>query len=540
MGAGDLPGLAPPPLADPGPPLKRDNGRPGRGESALCERRGDSLPAWLHPTEAPMSSPARTRSWNAAMGASPGDIDLTIPPGHIEGALPKRLRGGRMLSNGPGWTRIGDRTAHPFDGHGYVRSFAIQADGSVHLRARFVHTPSYTAERDAQKLVHRGFATNVTDRFWDNLGFGPPRNVANTTITRWGDRLLAGWEAGAPHALDPTTLDTRGEDHFGGILEGKSTLAHMRKDAIADRLVLCTLAQARQATFTFHEVDPTGTVVSTATAQIDGMVFAHDYALSPSWFVLGGNPLRMKPWQLVRTLLGTGTLLTSVATDLRKPGMLHLVPRGGGDLRSVELPGKLFVVHFGNAFEQDDGTLIVDACAFADFPFGEEFGYTGPQGAFDPGLPEARGPQKLVRITVPAGATTATWERLTEHGVDFPRFHPDHEGRETPLLFGATRKDTRYSDPFDSVIGIDLLDRDRPEDLWTAPDTVFVGEPIFVPDPENGDQGTVLVILSDGASARTTLAVFDARRLSAGPVATVPLPLLPIAFHGDWDPEGAS
>ncbi len=479
-------------------------------------------------------SAARTRSWNAAMAASPGSLDLTVEAAQVDGTIPPVLRGGRVLSNGPGWTQIGGRTAHPFDGHGYVRGFELLPDGSCRLRAEFVQTPSYVAEREANKLVHRGLATNPSDHFWQNISFGPPRNVANTTIVPWGDRLLAGWEAGAPYALDPETFETRGEEHFGGVIAGTATLAHMRKDHQQGRLTLCSVAMGRRTTFTFRELDHEDRVVSTSAAEIDGMLFTHDYALAPSWFVLGGNPLRLKPGALAKSLLGAGTLLRAVAPDDRRPGMLHLVPRGGsGPAREVTLPGPAFVVHFGNAFERD-GDLIVDACVFERFEFGEEFGYSGPEQPFDPSLPEARGPQRLVRITVPEGSDSATWERLTPHGVDFPRFHPEHEGRETPLLFGATRKDTRYSDPFDSIIGVDLRDRDRPTQLWTAPDTTFVGEPLFAPDPEHEDRGHILAILSDGLAERTTLAIFDATALAQGPVASIPLPLLPIAFHGDW------
>ena len=480
-------------------------------------------------------SELRTLSWNAAMGASPGALDLTVAGSQIDGRIPAVLRGGRVLSNGPGWTRIGGRTAHPFDGHGYVRSFELQPDGGVRLRAAFVQTPSYLAEKEAGRIVHRGLATNISDRFWENVTFGPRRNVANTTIVPWGDRLLAGWEAGAPHSLDPETLETHGEEHFGGVIAEQATLAHMRKDRHQGRLTLCSVAVGRRTTFTFREIDGDDQLVSTSVAEVDGAVFTHDYALTPSWFVLGGNPLRMKPAELARSLLGASTMLRAVAPDDRRPGVLHLVPRNStGPVRTVTLPESIFAVHFGNAFERD-GDVIVDACAFTRLEFGEELGYSGPDQPFDPSLPEARGPQRLLRVTIPEGSDTATWEPLTAHGVDFPRFHPDHEGQETPLLFGATRRDKRYSDPFDSIIAVDLMDRERPAQLWTAPDTTFVGEPLFAPDPEHDDRGHVLAILSDGVAERTTLAIFDATALAAGPIASVPLPLLPIAFHGDWE-----
>jgi len=479
---------------------------------------------------------SRTRAWNAAMAASPGPLDLAIPASAITGVVPPALRGGRMLSNGPGWTHIGGRTAHPFDGHGYVRAFAFQDDGGCRLRARFVQTPSYAAERELGQLVHRGLGTNLPPPFWRNLGVrGPARNVANTTIQRVGDRLLAGWEGGAPYALDADSLETVGEEHFGGALAGQATLAHFKRDARQARLVACSLAQGRQSTLTFREIDGAGRVVHERTAALPGMLFAHDFALAPGFCIVGGNPLRLRPAGIAGMLAGTSTLLGAIAPDLSKPGALHLVPRDGeAPVRTVRLPGPAFVVHFGNAFERD-GAIIVDAAVFARFSFGEEFGYTGPSTPFDPRLPEARGPQQLMRITIPAGADAATWAPLVPHGVDFPRFHPDHEGQETPALFGATRKDTRYSDPFDSVLRVDLLDPERPPALWTAPADVFVGEPIFVPDPARPEAGHVLAILSEPHAGRTTLAVFDAQALQAGPLARVPLPLLPVAFHGAWD-----
>lgn len=479
----------------------------------------------------------RSRSWDLAMGATPGPLDLRVPAASVEGRVPDALRGGRVLSNGPGWTRIGGHTAHPFDGHGYVRSLRLTADGGLHLQAAFVQTPSYVAERAAGTLQHRGLATNLPGGMFANLKRGPARNVANTTVMRWGDRVLAGWEAGAPHGLDPETLETRGEEHFGGAITGQATLAHMHPDPATGRLTLCSVAQGRRTSFTFRELDDQDAVLAEREVAFDGQMFAHDYALSPSYYVLGGNPLRFKPMALASALLGADTLMKAIATDLGKPGVLHLIPRDGGPVRTVRLPEPAFVVHFGNAFERD-GDLVVDACAFSDFPFGEEFGYQGPDAPFDPGLPEARGPQRLLRITVPADGDEATWRVLTPHGVDFPRFHPGHVGRETPQLFGATRRDTRYSDPFDSIIGVDLEDPERPDQLWTAPDTTFVGEPLFVPAEGEDRAGHVLCILSDGLAARTTLAVFDAQALADGPVAAVPLPLLPVGLHGDWDAAG--
>jgi all-trans-8'-apo-beta-carotenal 15,15'-oxygenase len=483
-------------------------------------------------TEAPHTS-SRAKAWNESLAAHPGELDLRITADRIDGAIPPALRGGRLLSNGPGWNVIGGRTLHPFDGHGYVRAFRFEPDGSVQLTARFVETPSYLAERAAGHLVDRGLATNLTPA-WRNLVPGRARNVANTTITRWRDRLLAGWEGGAPHALDPRTLATRGEETFGGVLAGQTTLAHVKHEARTGRLVTFSLQTGPRMRFTIRELDVDERVCATHRAELDGLAFVHDFAISPEWVVVGGNPIRMKPAGVAGWLLGTSTLLQALATDPRAGGALHLISRTGGAMRTVRLPEPGWIVHFGNAFERE-GTLVVDACVLPHFVFGEEFGYGGPTRPFDPTRPEQRGKQTLYRITIPRGATEAQWEPLTEHGVDFPRVHPAHEGRETPALFGATRADTRFSDPFDAIVRVDLLDRDRPDALFSTPPNTFVGEPIFVPSPDRPEAGHVLVIVTRALDARSELVVLDALALEKGPLAVVPLPLLPLAFHGDWD-----
>lgn len=482
----------------------------------------------------------RTLAFNRAVEASPGALDLSIPAAHITGQVPAALYGGRLLSNGPGWTRIGGHLVHPFDGHGYVRAFDFLPDGGCRVRARFVETRAYRDEAAVGRVLYRGLASNRPGGFWRNLGFGAPRNVANTAIVPWAGRLLAAWEGGLPHALEPETLETRGEETFEGALAGQAVLAHMRRDARQGRLVTCALALGRDTGLTFREHDATGRVVATHAARLPGLRVVHDYALTPHHFIVGDNALRVRPAGLARMLLGAGTMLQAMAFDARGPGALHLVARdGSGRVRTVRLPDRAYALHFGNAFERD-GVVVVDVCTFHAFTLGEEFGYTGPHSPLDPGLPDARGPQRLYRITIPPGATEATWELLTPHGVDFPRIHPDHEGLDTPRLFGATRRDPRYSDPFDAVMGLDLHDRDRPADLFAVDDVhTFVGEPIVVPEPGSPTPGHVLVVVSDGARETSTLLVLDATALARGPVACIPLPLLPLGFHGAWVPAGS-
>lgn len=485
--------------------------------------------------QARTTDPRRARAWNLALSAKPGALDLRIPASRVDGTIPTALRGGRMLVNGPGWNVIGGTVVHPFDGHGYVRALSFAEDGGVRLRARFVETPSYLAESAAGRVVHRGLGTNVEGSFLANLRPGPRRNVANTTIFRHRDRLLAGWEGGAPYALDPDTLETLGEALFGGVIAGQATLAHMRRDPRNGRLVLASVANGPRAKVVFRELGDGDRVEHTHAVELPGPFFCHDFALTEHFLVVAGNPLRLVPRRVLGWLAGRSTLLRALETDREKTPCLHLVPRdGSGRVRTIRLPEPGWVVHFGSAFERG-GEVVVDACVLPRFVFGEEFGYRGPHATFEPSLPDQRGPQRLLRTVIAPGATEAHPERLAAHGVDFPRVHPAHEGRETDVLFGATRGDPRYSDPFDAVIRVELGDRARPATLFTAPEHAFVSEPIPVPSRERDGVDHVLAVVHRPLDGECRLVVLDARALDRGPVASVPLPLLPISFHGDWD-----
>ncbi|MFE8596299.1 carotenoid oxygenase family protein [Archangium violaceum] len=486
-----------------------------------------------HPRSQSMS--ARGRAWNAALLAKPGDLDLTIETSRIEGRVPAELTRGRLLSNGPGWTKIGDRLAHPFDGHGYVRAFSFEANGSVRLRARFVETPVYRDEATAGQLVRRGLGTNPSPYFWKNIMAKRDRNVANTTVQRWNGTLLAGWEGGAPYRVDPDSLATQGEETFGGVLAGQSTLAHMKLDAAAKRLVTCSVKLGRTTSLTFREFDEAGRLVHTREAVLPTALIIHDFVITPNWYGFIGNPVRMKFGTLGRVMLGGAALVEAVATDLAAPGVCYLVPRtSDAPLRTVTLPERAFAVHYGNAFERD-GAVVLDACISPDIDFASAFGFQGPTAPIDVEKPDADEPPRLVRVVVKNGAGAGTWTQLAPHGIEFPRVHPAHDGRETPVLFGAARADLRHASPFDSVARVDLMDPERPTDVWTAPENVFVGEPIFAPSAERDDAGHLLAMLYDGLREVSTLAIFDAKSLSSGPVARIPMPLMPYAFHGAWD-----
>ncbi|DBA91504.1 TPA: hypothetical protein ACH3X1_003130 [Trebouxia sp. C0004] len=297
----------------------------------------------------------------------------------VQGTIPPEITG-TYYRNGPGTYKLGSQElAHPFDGHGFIISIAIK-NGKAYARARFVETPEYKSEVSQQKILFRGsFGTqrpggprrNAFDIFM--------KNAANTSIVLWGGRLLALFEAAQPIAMDPTTLQTLGPDllggtvkpgasfHFGKVanrlseglfralriqgrkhggeskLGGEAVTAHPRYDPDTGRLVFFKF-QIRlsfnplkdgpallsgkklplKTVITFFELDKDGNEVCRLEHQIPGYTFLHDFALTPTHYIIVQNPVKLDPAPF---LLGKVSAAASVKWIDHKAAEVHLLSR---------------------------------------------------------------------------------------------------------------------------------------------------------------------------------------------------------------------
>lgn len=508
--------------------------------------------AALTPTCATTRRPARTvvdsprvAAWNRALTVEAKEVSLNVAPGAVDGVVPDALRGTRALWNGPAMLSLGGRLSHPFDGHGFVRDFRFTKEGGVDLVTRFVDTEAFRAERSAGRLVHRGLATLPFDPAEDggaakNREAPPYKNVANTTLTPFGGKLLAGWEGGPPHALDPASLQTLGVERFGVLGEREAFLAHTRLDRRRGVLVGLSPEPGRVTTLRFRELGPDFVERVSTEVTLDAASFVHDFVITERFYVLALNPLSVNLFTYFAMTRGTATLMDMLATAPEKARAVVLVPRPEAAARGprktepivVPTEAPVFAVHYGQAFDDGD-SVVLDVCAFEDFTFGQEFGFNGQTSRLDPSLPDERKPQRLVRLTLSPTRRASSAKVLSRYGIDFPRVHPDLDGLKAPFLVAATRADVAHSDPFDSVLTLDLEDLERPEAVWTTPGETFVGEALLVPTPGGGPKDAhVVCCVSDPTRDRTHLLVFEAAAVAKGPVARVEVPLQPYAFHG--------
>lgn len=133
----------------------------------------------------------------------------------VDGAIPADFPSGTYFLAGPGlFSDDHGSMVHPLDGHGYLRAFAIDGgEKEVRFSARYVKTEAQSEEHDPVtqrwRFTYRGpFSVLKGGKKVGNRKV--MKNVANTSVLKWGGRLMCLWEGGDPYEIESETLDTVG------------------------------------------------------------------------------------------------------------------------------------------------------------------------------------------------------------------------------------------------------------------------------------------------------------------------------------------
>jgi carotenoid cleavage dioxygenase-like enzyme len=433
----------------------------------------------------------------------------------VEGEIPRELEGS-YFRNGPNPQFAPRGRYHWFDGDGMIHALRLR-DGRASYRNRWVRTARFQLERAAGEALFGGLA---------DFGSGDPRvaasmtspNAANTNVVWHAGRLLALWEGGPAHALDPRSLETVGPYDFGGKLAGPMT-AHPKIDPETGELLFFGYSLLPPY-LRYHVASRDGGLVRSEEIEVPLPTMMHDFITTrehvifmvcPAVFRLeelehGRSPLRWEPE------LGT---------------RIGVMPRDGGNADVVWFdaePG--YVFHPLNAY--DDGQRVVaDVCRYARLPLFDD----GEQGMQDLSA-------RLTRWTLDLTGGTVKQEELDDVPSEFPRL----DERRTGLRYrhgyaaGAPEPGAERAG-FDAILHWDLERGTRRAHRVGPRDAV--GEPVFVPraaDAAEGD-GFLLATVFRGEEQRSDLLILDAQNVEGAPLAAVRLPhRIPFGFHGNWAP----
>lgn len=468
---------------------------------------------------------ART-DWHRVFDSLAGEHDYLVD--EIDGTLPRELSG-TLYRNGPGkWEVNGSPVGHIFDGDGMLSMFTFDA-GTLRYRNRYVRTNHYRAELDGRGFVPRGFGTQRPGGVLANL-LRLPSNMANTSVVLHAGELFALWEGGKPHALDPDTLDTRGEHDFDGRLKWLGAFsAHPKLDPVTGELFNFGIDVFPMPTLRCYRVDPDGTLHHLQRIRLPQYVFNHDYALTERHLVFVLQPMVLPTLQAMRFVFGFSSIHHGLRFTPERGTRIVLAPRDGGPPQVTERDTFAYS-HVNNAYCDGDDT-VVDLVRYPGSTT-QDFtdSFVTPTTQFRTvDYAFAGGSLARLRIT-PSGRTSL--EDLCQPSGDFAQHDTRRTGR--PHRYGYLAVRTTGSCP-SAIMKIDhQTGRSTRHEL---PADHPVSEPIFVPRNATAaeDDGWLLAVAYDPAQHRSRLLVLDARQPDRAPIAVAHLPHhVPQGFHGTF------
>ncbi|MEM9448497.1 MAG: carotenoid oxygenase family protein, partial [Cyanobacteria bacterium P01_E01_bin.6] len=351
----------------------------------------------------------------------------------VEGCIPPELSG-TLFRNGPGMLDVnGTPIHHPFDGDGMVCAIAFD-QGRAHFRNRHVKTEGFLKEQAAGKILYRGvFGTQRPGGWLANMFDLQFKNIANTNVIYWGEKLLALWEAAKPHRLDPATLETLGLDDLDGAVKpGGAFAAHPWVDPACvwdegnPHLVNFSIKPGLSTTITIYELNIDGRVIHQHDHSVPGFAFMHDFAITPNYCIFFQAPIRFNPIPAALGMKTPGQCLDFMAQE---PTQIIIIPRHGSAPVKTISAQVGFVFHHANAWERETGELEICSICYSGFPKIE------PEDNYLDVDFDAYPPGQLWSFRINLEAETVQGTKLDERSCEFPTVHPDWVGRPSRFLF---------------------------------------------------------------------------------------------------------
>ena len=184
-------------------------------------------------------------------------------------------------------------------------------------------------------------------------------NAANTNIVWHAGRLLALWEGGPPHALDPRTLETLGPYDFGGKLAGAMT-AHPKLDPETGEMLFFGYGFVPPF-LRYHVVRRTGRLRAQRGDRRAGASMMHDFVVTRDHVIFLVFPAMFR-------LENVEKGLSPLGWEPELGTRIGVMPRAGGsrDVVWFEID-PCYVFHPMNAWS-DGERVVADVCRYARVP----------------------------------------------------------------------------------------------------------------------------------------------------------------------------
>lgn len=437
----------------------------------------------------------------------------------ISGRMPSNLRG-HLFRNGPAHHNQGpDRFMHWFDAPGMVQRFTF-SDNKVTHHGRLIETARNVAEAKAGRIQFSGFGTHGHDL--TSGGSADGQNTGNISLINHTGELLALWEGGSPHIINPETLETEGRKSWSPDTQGLPFGAHPRMDQ--DGSMWNLGYSVNPAALILYHISADGQLLQTHILPQTATPMIHDFMITPTKIVIIAPPytasnadgdafVNLFKWRATDPTL----VLVIDKADLTNVSQIEIDP--------------FWVYHFGNAYDISASEIGFDFALHDDPSFMTKDAFSAMDGSWDGAASAA---SRYVQARVNLKSKTIHLDKAPEFGqVEFIQT----DAREN---LSSHRHSLMLAQPGGaSVFGFSrlvLVDRNTGNaSSFDVGNTEVLEEHLIVPKP-GGENGFWIVGTAlDWQKGTTSLSVYDGLHLADGPIMKAEMDLaLPLGLHGTF------
>lgn len=426
----------------------------------------------------------------------PTQEELTLTDLTVVGRIPAELDG-RYLRNGA--NPITGMSDHPFFGDGMIHGVRLREGQAQWYRNRYVQTPFI-----------KDPSIDILD---PNVTLDMTCSKANTHIVGHAGKILALEEGHFPYVLDGN-LNTVGATDFNGLLKGPFT-AHPKICPTTGELLAFGYAPLPPY-LTYLRIAADGTLAQVEPITVTGPTMMHDFSITENNVIFMDLPA---VFNLDLALEGKMPIEWSESY----PARLGVMPRNGNDAQVKWYDiNPCYVFHVMNSYEDGD-KIVLDVVRFE---------HIWKKGAMDFPLP------MLWRWVIDTRTGKVSEEQIDDRSAEFPRVNDAVIGMKHRYGYEMSMGDAGFGE----VDAGAILKYDRQTGTRTSIELGkgrVSGEAVFAPAAggTTEDDGYLMTFIYDAPSDSSEYVIFDAKTMSADPIATIHLPRVPFGFHGSWVPS---
>ena len=429
----------------------------------------------------------------------PTQEELTLTDLKVTGHIPAELDG-RYLRNGA--NPLTGMSDHPFFGDGMIHGIRLQGGQAQWYRNRYVQTPFI--KDPSIDILDPAVTMDMTC------------SKANTHIVGHAGQILALEEGHFPYVLDGN-LSTIGATDYNGVLKGAFT-AHPKICPTTGEMLAFGYAPLAPY-LTYLRVSADGQMVQTEPITVTGPTMMHDFNITQNFVIFMDLPA---VFDLNLAIEGKMPITWSDTY----PARLGVMPRNGNDsqVKWYDI-NPCYVFHPMNSYEEGD-KIILDVARFEHIWKADAMDFPAPN---------------LWRWTINTTTGKVTEEQIDDRSGEFPRVNDAVIGKKHRFGYEMSMGNAGFGE----VDAGAILKYDRESGTCTTIELGkgrVCGEAVFAESEgaTSEDDGYLMTYVYDQSKDSSEFVIFDAKTMSAEPIAAVQLPRVPFGFHGSWVPASVA